>query len=75
GIAERSPRASLTVSERDAFSLGLEEGQLMRFHYNGRDYELPVQVQKYLPEGMGAVPLGLKGVPFMDLPGWIKIER
>ena len=74
GIAERSPQPCITISEKDAVSFGLEEGALLKFQYQGQEYELPLVLQKNWPEGMGAVPLGLDGIPFMDLPGWAKIQ-
>lgn len=73
GIAERSPQPCITISEKDALSLGLEEGAILKFQYKGQAYELPLTLQKNWPEGMGTVPLGLSGTPFMDLPGWAKI--
>lgn len=74
GIASRSPAAAITVARADADSWGLRDGDLLEFQFNGQEYKLAIQTNQQYPRGMGTLPIGLKGVPFMDLPGWIRLK-
>lgn len=75
GIAERAPKPHLMIHEEDARRLNLEEGQPLRFHHNGQDYELPVALQTSWPEGMIAIPAGLPGVPVLDMPVLVTVSK
>lgn len=73
GIASRRPPAVMTVSEADAGAWGLETGDTLEFLYNGQTYKLSLQIKPGYPRGMGTIPLGLEGIPFLDLPGCVKL--
>ncbi|QEC52282.1 NADH dehydrogenase subunit G [Anseongella ginsenosidimutans] len=74
GIASQSPAPGLRVSTKDAALWGLGNGDSLEFQYKGQEYKLPLQIEENCPPGMGTVPLGLTGVPYMDLPGWVKLK-
>jgi NADH-quinone oxidoreductase subunit G len=68
GIRERTPAPSVAVGREDAARMGLREGGRARLALeNGVTLEMAVTFAE-LPAGVAAVPVGLPGVPPLELP-------
>jgi NADH-quinone oxidoreductase subunit G len=50
--------------------LNIDAGVILDFEVNRQSYHLPVLISSAIPKGMGGMPYGLPGLPFVDLPAW-----
>jgi NADH-quinone oxidoreductase subunit G len=74
GIAERSPEPYLALNESGADRLGIEAGATVTLVIGGEELNLPLQVVPTLPDGTAGVPVGLKDMPYLDLPAWGRLN-
>ncbi len=78
-IAGRAPAPYLALGALDAERLGLRRGDGVRVKpapdgAAGGLLHLPMRVVPSLPAGVCGLPVGLPGLPFVDLPGEVAIE-
>ena len=73
GIAERAPAPYVGLNAADAQRLGAKDGQEIDFTLGGQVRRLPVRIVPGLPEGVAAIPAGLRGLESLVLPCWLKI--
>jgi NADH-quinone oxidoreductase subunit G len=69
-IAQRAPQPYLALNPDDAPA---GEAQRLRLLVNGRSLELPVKLLAGLPRGVAGWPVGLTGLPTIDLPATVSI--
>jgi NADH-quinone oxidoreductase subunit G len=74
-VAERTPASYVTINTDDALALSVKEGEMLSFDVDGQHYRLPVKVSNTLPNGIGGLPYGLPGLPFVELPAWGKLKK
>ncbi len=74
GIAGRAPEPYIGLKPEDAELFQVSEGRDMRLSINNREYSLPVKYLPELPAGVGALPVGLRGLEGLALPAWGKIK-
>ncbi len=74
GVAERSPKPYITLNDDDALQLGKKEGDLVQLIINEQSYFLPVKIIPTLCKGIAGLPVGLKDMPFYNLPEWGTIK-
>lgn len=78
GIAERAPSPYVAIAPDDATDLGMEQGGLVKVVIGGETLQLPAKVIPGLPRGVAGLPVGLKGMPWIELPArgqLIKAEK
>jgi NADH-quinone oxidoreductase subunit G len=63
------------MNEKDAAEQNVQEGQTIEFNIEGQFYKLPVKLSKTLPKGVGGLPYGLEGIPFVELPAWLIFKK
>jgi NADH-quinone oxidoreductase subunit G len=73
-VSKRIPAPYVMLRTSDAQSIGVKEGQLLRFEIEGQDCELPVKISTTIPAGVAGVPYGLWGMPSGELPAWAAIK-
>jgi NADH-quinone oxidoreductase subunit G len=75
-IDELAPKPHVGMAEEDAQNLGFSEGQELEVEMVGASYLLPVRFIPGLVPGLAVLPLGLKGLEYVDLPcvGKIKLQ-
>ena len=75
GIAERAPQLYLAVNDDDAAHLAVNDGEQVELNLRGSTYSLPVKSRPAVPKGVAGLPVGLRELPFLDLPAWGRIAR
>ncbi|HEX6223035.1 MAG TPA: NADH-quinone oxidoreductase subunit NuoG [Chryseolinea sp.] len=68
GISERSPKAYVMLHAEDARLLNVVENQSLTFDIEDQSYELPLKISADIARGVAAIPYGIHGLPFADLP-------
>ena len=63
----------MALSESDAERLGCAEGRPVTVVIGDQVQRLPVKRSAHLPAGVAALPVGLPGQPWRQLPAWGKI--
>ncbi|WP_121357483.1 NADH-quinone oxidoreductase subunit NuoG [Flavisolibacter nicotianae] len=74
-LQELSPAPYAILSANDAKRLALAGGANIRLSVAGKNYTLPVQLKKELPDGILLVTAGLLGADSMNWNSWIKVEK
>jgi NADH-quinone oxidoreductase subunit G len=74
-VISRIEKADMLINEGEMITLVLRDNDLLSLELDGQVYELPVKSSKTLPRGIGAVPFGMEGLHFADLPAWANIIR
>ena len=74
-LQERIPEAYLLISEASRVEMDIREGELLTFEVAGRTYSLPLKFSPTLQKGVAALPLGIAGIPYVDLPSWALIKE
>jgi NADH-quinone oxidoreductase subunit G len=69
-IATRVRKNYVLINEEDARELNIAAGAILAFEVNRQPYHLPVEFSAAIPKGVGGMPYGLPGLPFVDLPAW-----
>jgi NADH-quinone oxidoreductase subunit G len=69
-VASRVPANYIMINDEDARELNIAAGVMLDFEVNRQPYQLPVLISTEIPKGMGGMPYGLPGLPFVDLPAW-----
>jgi NADH-quinone oxidoreductase subunit G len=75
GIAQRLPKLYIAVNDHDAARLGVNYSEQVELNLGGSTYSLPVKGHLAIPEGVAGLPVGLRELPFVDLPAWGRIAR
>lgn len=75
GIGELSPKPYLSLSPRDASKLKVGEGDSIELFLPGSRFELTVKLVQSLSSGIAGMPVGLPGLPYMELPEWGRIKK
>jgi NADH-quinone oxidoreductase subunit G len=76
GVFELAPEPYLALNPQDAAGLGVQAGEEVEFHIQGRLYRLPLKLLPMLPLGVAGLPVGLPEGPELASPGqWITISR
>lgn len=75
GIAARAPQRYLTINEDDARRLRVDDGEEVDLRLGGNIHYLPVRVRPSMPQGIAGLPVGLRELPFVDLPAWGRIAK
>ncbi len=73
-VAERAAKPSVSLNPDDAGKLRLKKDDEVEFTLDGNKYKLPVKIKTRLPKGIAGLPVGLKEVPFVQLPKTSKIN-
>lgn len=73
GIRELSPEPYVALSAMDAARLGLTNGKTVAIRVFEHAYELPVTIDRSLPNGLILVPAGLPGMPVMNWNSYVSI--
>jgi NADH-quinone oxidoreductase subunit G len=74
-LAERVPAPYLALNPDDAARLDLSEGDPVRVLIDGKMQHLPVRLHAALVPGLAGIPWGLRGLVYLDLPAWRRIDR
>lgn len=62
GIAERSPKPHIAISNHDAENFNISESEIMKVQISEQNYELPVTIKEELPEGLAGIPFNIPGL-------------
>jgi NADH-quinone oxidoreductase subunit G len=73
GVAELAPRPYLMLNPADAEALGLRPDGDAELHLGRRVWRLPLKLDAELQPGVAGLPVGLPGLPGLDLPAWGRI--
>jgi NADH-quinone oxidoreductase subunit G len=68
GIRQLSPERYLGLNPGDAKALGAEEGDLIRLRTASFELEAQAKMMESLPAGHVGVPVGLPGLPGLNIP-------
>jgi len=74
GISELTPKPYILMNYQDTQKSNLKPGDKILVRANTTLLELMVQCSDRLPSGVTGYPIGLKDLPYLELPAWIKIE-
>jgi NADH-quinone oxidoreductase subunit G len=72
-IAALAPAPYVALIPEDAAALGLAAGQPARLQFGSIDCALAVRIEPALQRGVAGVPVGLPGVPMLELPASARI--
>jgi len=75
GIAARAPQRYLTMNDADARRLRVDDGEEVDLRLGRNIHYLPVRVRPSMPQGIAGLPVGLRELPFVDLPAWGRIAK
>ena len=75
GIAERAPQLYIAVNDDDATGLGVNDGEQVALYLRESTYSLQVKSSPAIPKGVAGLSVGLRELPFVDLPAWGRIAR
>lgn len=67
-IAQLAPAPYLAMNPDDAAALGLAEGQSAQLLQGDIAWRVAIRLEPALQRGVAGVPVGLPGVPMLDLP-------
>ncbi|MCC7288099.1 MAG: NADH-quinone oxidoreductase subunit NuoG, partial [Burkholderiaceae bacterium] len=73
-IAELAPAPYLALNPDDAAALGLAAGQQAQLQVGAVGCRLAVRIEPALQRGVAGVPVGLPGVPMLELPANGRIQ-
>ncbi len=73
-VAERMPGPYLALNAEEAKRRNLQENQTLSLAADSGQVELPLRILAALPDGTAGLPVGLAGVPYIDLPGWGRLS-
>jgi NADH-quinone oxidoreductase subunit G len=74
-LATRIPKPYLAVNPRDAEKLEIGDGSEIELTCGNTKLQIPVKLNEHLPEGNIGYPVGLPGMPHLDIPGYAKIRK
>jgi NADH-quinone oxidoreductase subunit G len=74
-VGERSPKPYVSLNPDDAAQLNVKENDILSFDVEGQAYRLPVRINDTITKGIGGLPYGLPGLPFVELPSWAIIKE
>ncbi len=75
GVAELAPHPYVALNREDAEEAGLKEGSTARLTVGDVVLELPAALRSDLPRGLALVPVGVSGVPALELPAVAVLGR
>ncbi|HEY3396503.1 MAG TPA: NADH-quinone oxidoreductase subunit NuoG [Armatimonadota bacterium] len=73
-IAELTPAPYLGLNPNDARALPVAEGDLVELEVGGLTLQYPARLLNSLPAGLAGFPVGLPGMPGLDLPEWGRVR-
>lgn len=73
GIAELMPEPYAAMHPGDAAAAGLTEGSRVRVSFGEREVSCPLKIELGLARGTVGLPVGLPGMPWQELPAWVRI--
>jgi len=74
-IAARAPQRYLAMNNDDAGRLAVTDGEEVELRLGGNIHYLPVKLRRALAKGTAGLPVGLRELPFVDLPAWGRIAK
>jgi NADH-quinone oxidoreductase subunit G len=74
-IAARAPQRYLAMNDDDAGRLAVTDGEEVELRLGGNIHYLPVRLRHALAKGTAGLPVGLRELPFVDLPAWGRIAK
>jgi NADH-quinone oxidoreductase subunit G len=74
-VAERAPTPYVILNGEDAAHFRMNENDVVSFEIDGQPYQLPLRINNTIAKGMGGLPYGLNGLPFVELPAWAIIKE
>jgi NADH-quinone oxidoreductase subunit G len=74
-IAARAPQRYLAMNDDDAGRLAVSDNEEVELRVGRNIHYLPVKIRHALPKGIAGLPVGLRELPFADLPAWGRIEK
>lgn len=74
-IRQRVPAPYVVLNTDDARRLKIKEGEPFDFSVGEQSYQLPARLSPATPSGTAGLPVGLPGVPFVNLPAWATLHR
>jgi NADH-quinone oxidoreductase subunit G len=74
-ISKRVPKSYVMLNAQDAAELNVTAGSVLQFEVTRQLYQLPVEISASIPKGVGGMPYGLPGLPFIDLPAWAVLKN
>ena len=75
GISRLAPQPYAGLSPADANGVSLKEGWEVEVSSGGWSRRLPVKIIGCLPGGIVALPVGLAGLDWLDLPAWGELRN
>jgi len=75
GVAERMPAAYLALNPEDAAGLETGAGEPVTVELDGRRFNLPVRLMAGLSPSVAGLPVGLPGVPVIELPAVVTLKK
>ena len=74
-IAARAPQRYLAINDVDAGRLRVNDGEEAELRLGRTIHYLPVRIRPAIPQGIAGLPIGLRDLPFVDLPAWGRIAK
>lgn len=74
-VAERGCEPYLALNPADAERLGLKDGFKATLSVDGMSLHLSVKIEASLPVGMAGLPVGLRDMECMPIPGWGTVTK
>jgi NADH-quinone oxidoreductase subunit G len=74
GIAELAPQPYAVLHPEDAAAAGLAEGAQISIIFADREVVLPLTIDAGLAQGVVGLPVSLPGMPWLELPAWVRIS-
>ena len=75
GPAQLTPAPYLELSKEDLQRLQAAEGEEVEVVLDGVTHRLPARIAPALADGLAGFPVGLPGMPFVELPAWARITK
>ena len=74
GVAERSPKAYITLNEHEAKRINKVDGELLTVTINNKAVQIPLKIDASIANGLAGLPVGLTNTEYFSLPVWGEIK-
>jgi NADH-quinone oxidoreductase subunit G len=75
GIAELAPQPYLAMNRDDTWHMQVSDGEEVELTIRSSIYRLTLKIREGLFAGVAGLPVGLRELPFVDLPAWGRVVK
>jgi len=74
-LAQRIPEPFIYLNQEDADILNVVDQEIVQIEISKNKLKIKIKIENSLRQGIAGLTVQLPGMPFFDLPGWVKIYK